>query len=205
MPRGCPLTALVSAAPRPTTGCGTSPSTASPRSNEQFAKAATTLPGYASVTTSMRSPPILTRCAAALRPTRRTCWRRLPGGRPMTSGSTRCSPPSPTSAPPPTEHSWLTTASLGLPRQGARRAKFYRRGQPALPRRRDRRRPGAEQVVHVAVPVVGAVAAVLAGSEPGTEEGGGLVDGGSRGAGLAERVEQHEVVDDAVVTHGCHR
>src|SRR6476661_570028 len=32
-----------------------------------------------------------------------------------------------------------------------------------------------------------------------------VVDGGSCGAGLAERVEQHEVVDDAVVAHGRHR
>jgi hypothetical protein len=42
-----------------------------------------------------------------------------------------------------------------------------------------------------------------AGSEPGAQESGGLVDGGSRGAGLAERIEEHEVVDGAVVAHGC--
>jgi predicted ATPase len=34
---------------------------------------------------------------------------------------------------------------------------------------------------------------------------GGLGDGCARGVGLAHRIEQHEVVDDAVVAHGRHR
>src|SRR5215475_10058153 len=44
-----------------------------------------------------------------------------------------------------------------------------------------------------------------AGAEPGAQKGDRLVDGGSCGAGFAERIEQHEVVDDAVVAHRCHR
>jgi hypothetical protein len=39
--------------------------------------------------------------AALLAGPTRTCLRRPPGGRPTTSGSTPCSRPSPTSAPPP--------------------------------------------------------------------------------------------------------
>jgi len=46
-------------------------------------------------------------------------------------------------------------------------------------------------------------AGASAGSEPGAQEGGGLIYGGSRGAGFAERIEQHEVVDDAVVADRC--
>jgi hypothetical protein len=46
-------------------------------------------------------------------------------------------------------------------------------------------------------------AGASAGSEHGAQEGGGLVYGGSRGAGFAERIEQHEVVDDAVVADSC--
>ena len=44
-----------------------------------------------------------------------------------------------------------------------------------------------------------------AGTEPGAQARRGLIDGGSGGAGLAQRVEQHEVVDVAVIAHGGYR
>jgi tetratricopeptide (TPR) repeat protein len=44
-----------------------------------------------------------------------------------------------------------------------------------------------------------------AGSEPGTQEHGGLVDGGAGGAGLAERIDHHEVVHGAVVANSRDR
>ena len=50
----------------------------------------------------------------------------------------------------------------------------------------------------------GVRARASAGSEPGAQDGGGLVDRGPCGAGFPERVEQHEVVDHAVEPHGRH-